>query len=99
MNNQNLFYECWGICSHIWASWKVSFTNFLNAPINSKLQHLPRAIDCRPRPGWGGEFEPSSQRTTRVLSFGMKVFQGYEHTFVSEWLKRKGPQGLGFKAW
>ena len=49
--------------------------------------------------GWGGKFEPSSQRSTRVLSFGMKVFQGYEHTFVSDWLKRKGPQGIVFKAW
>ena len=31
-----------------------------------------------------------------VKSFNMEVFKGVEFTFVSEWLRRKGLQGLRF---
>ena len=29
----------------------------------------------------------------------MEVFKGKEFTFTSEWLRRRGLQGPGFKAW
>ena len=34
--------------------------------------------------------------TGSVKSFNMEVFKGVEFTFASEWLRRKGLQGLGF---
>ena len=51
-------------------------------------------------PGWGGEFEPCLARMENLnwkcQAFNMEVFKGVEFTFASEWLRRKGLQGLGF---
>ena len=55
-----------------------------------------------PFPGWDGEFEPEVSilfSGIHVLYFSRELFKGAElFTFASEWLTRKGLQGLGFKA-
>ena len=86
----------------------LKLTSF--APINSKLQHsLPRATNGHLTVvyvgGWwvwtlagcGGEVSSIPSRT-HVFFLLMWRFLGEEFTFLS-WLRKKGLQGLGFKAW